>query len=740
MPSFLSTLDPFRKLSDSQPHSHSNSQFPTHGTGISGLVLRHPFVPTAAIALALVSMLATIIVGWFTLRSMRELTGQTLRSVLTANVTAMEMWLSEQKQEAFRAAEPESVQSAAAYLIAKSEDDFQWDTSDLMVEPAFGKLQEELTNEKFMGWCLMAPDHVVIASDLDDFVGKTLAIPDSVNQRVLQLQTAICPPMVSPAAIEPDGPLSIPGGPIMGAMAPIRTGNKAIGALVLLMNPMGRFTELLSVARSGKSDETYAFDAQARMLTQSRFDDQLRNAGLLPGDTRVPSMLHIEIRDPGVDLTTGTPPAVSIAEQPLTLMADQATRGGKGENLMGYNDYRGILVVGAWTWLPEYDMGITTEIDVAEAYRPVSFLRRSVLTLMTLLGISTMGLVLLAGGYRRLTNRVGIAQPIVQRLGRYERGELLGRGGMGSVYRGTHELLRRPVAIKVLGGDDLHGENLSSQAIARFEREVQLTASLRHPNTIEVYDYGRTDDGTFFYVMEYVDGITLQHLVDKYGAQSPARVIHLMLQIGGSLGEAHRQDLIHRDVKPANVLLFSEIGLPDWIKVLDFGLIKSIASAPTDVTLTQTDTITGTPMYMSPECVRDAAVANEQSDLYSLGAVGYALLTGKPIFEGSGSVDICMKQLSEVPVRPSERLGTPLPEDLQNVLMSCLRKDPTERPRNMEDLASALRSCDDAGQWNEVDTIEWWEQVFPGSSPIDSPPSDSHQHFAQQQNPQREPV
>jgi serine/threonine-protein kinase len=210
--------------------------------------------------------------------------------------------------------------------------------------------------------------------------------------------------------------------------------------------------------------------------------------------------------------------------------------------------------------------------------------------------------------------------------------------------------------------------------------------------------------------MEYVDGITLHELVDEFGAQPPARVIHLMLQVCGSLSEAHQLGMVHRDVKPSNILVTARAGLYDMIKVLDFGLVKEIAGENTE--LTQSDGITGTPMYMSPEAVRDASAADQRSDLYSLGAVGYTLLTGLPTFDGESAVEVCLKQLDEDPVRPSERIGRELPEDLQNVLMSCLRKDPQDRPLTVEDLSSALRQCQDAGKWSAGDALRWWEVEF----------------------------
>jgi len=248
---------------------------------------------------------------------------------------------------------------------------------------------------------------------------------------------------------------------------------------------------------------------------------------------------------------------------------------------------------------------------------------------------------------------------------------------------------------------------LTSTTASRFAREVRLTAQLRHPNTIAIFDYGRSNDGTFFYVMEYIDGITLQQLIDQEGRQNAGRVISILIQMCGSLSEAHDRGIVHRDIKPANIILAEVSGVGDMIKVLDFGLVKEIVHD--SVELTQVDSITGTPMYMSPEAVRDASTADERSDVYAVGAVGYALLTGVPLFERGGAVDICLKQLNETPLRPADRVGVPFAEDLQNVLMSCLQKDANQRPLSMDQLADTLRACEDHGRWAHVDSIHWWK-------------------------------
>ncbi len=289
-----------------------------------------------------------------------------------------------------------------------------------------------------------------------------------------------------------------------------------------------------------------------------------------------------------------------------------------------------------------------------------------------------------------------------RRLGQYTLTEKIGSGGMGEVYRATHSMLRRPTAVKLLR-PDLAGEG----SIARFEREVQLTSRLSHPNTIAIFDYGRTPDGIFYYAMEYLGGFNLDELVRSHGAQPPARVIHILRQVCASLSEAHGLGLIHRDIKPANVLLCERGGVPDVVKVVDFGLVKDTKGMD-GLNLSGSGTLTGTPLYFSPETIRAPERTDARSDLYSLGVVGYYLLTGQRLFEGGNLMEICSHHLQSKPVPPSMRLGRPLPEDLERLILKCLEKEPAARPQDAAALRQALGDCQDAGGWTEESACRWW--------------------------------
>jgi hypothetical protein len=299
----------------------------------------------------------------------------------------------------------------------------------------------------------------------------------------------------------------------------------------------------------------------------------------------------------------------------------------------------------------------------------------------------------------------GLRQQVrdARRLGQYTLTEKLGEGGMGVVYAARHAMLRRPTAVKLLPP-----ERFGPHSVARFEREVQLTASLSHPNTIRVFDYGRTPDGTFYYAMEYLEGANLAEVVAEGGAMPPGRVIHVLVQAAGALAEAHGIGLIHRDIKPANIFLTEQGGVPDVAKVLDFGLVKEVKQSATEKNdVTQTDALTGTPMYMAPESILFPDEVDARTDLYSLGAVGYFLVTGEDVFTGHNVIEVCGHHIHSVPVRPSERLGTPIAPDLEQLILSCLEKDPANRPASARALLSALRACADAESWSEEDARRW---------------------------------
>ena len=288
-----------------------------------------------------------------------------------------------------------------------------------------------------------------------------------------------------------------------------------------------------------------------------------------------------------------------------------------------------------------------------------------------------------------------------RRFGQYTLIEKVGEGGMGAVYRANHAMLKRPTAIKLLRADQA-----GTDRVRRFEREVQLTSQLTHQNTISIFDYGRTPDGIFYYAMEYLDGLNLEELVRMDGPQPAARVAHILRQVASSLAEAHEIGLVHRDVKPSNVILVpARAGAHDVAKVVDFGLVKEL---DTDAGLTREGRLAGTPHYLAPEALTSPGQISAQSDLYALGCVGYFLLTGQRVFEGRSIIDVCSQHLSTPPIPPAERLGAPVTAGLSNVVMTCLEKAPERRPASAVELVAMLDDAGDAAAWTADDARAWW--------------------------------
>jgi serine/threonine protein kinase len=289
-----------------------------------------------------------------------------------------------------------------------------------------------------------------------------------------------------------------------------------------------------------------------------------------------------------------------------------------------------------------------------------------------------------------------------RRMGQYRLLRLIGAGGMGEVYLAEHQLMKRPCAIKLIRANKAR----DPRALARFEREVQAIAKLSHWNTVEIFDYGRTDDGTFYYVMEFLPGLSLSQLVEEYGPLPAARVIYLLQQVCDALGEAHAASLIHRDIKPGNIFAAIRGGYYDVAKLLDFGLAKSVSDVD-DVHLTQAGSITGSPLYMSPEQATGDLDSDARGDIYSLGAVAYYLLTGLPPFGGDQPLKVIIAHAT-LDVLPPSHLRPEVPADLEAIILRCLAKRPNERFQDAASLSAALGHCAAAGQWGRDDAAQWW--------------------------------
>jgi serine/threonine-protein kinase len=296
----------------------------------------------------------------------------------------------------------------------------------------------------------------------------------------------------------------------------------------------------------------------------------------------------------------------------------------------------------------------------------------------------------------------------VRRLGPYALQKRIGEGGMADVYLARHALLKRPTAVKLL-----KRAVASDEMVARFEREVQLASSLSHPNTIEIFDYGRTRDGLFYYAMEYLDGLTAGEILLKEKFLPVARVIHLLRQVCAALAEAHGKGLVHRDIKPENIMVCRYGGQHDFVKILDFGLVKQLAT-PHSRDLTRGLRILGTPLYMAPERLRNPGDVDARADIYAVGVVAFLMLTGRRLFESADDLELTSKVLNEEPPRPSAVAPQPVPVELDLLVVSCLEKKREDRPQRVADLVEAFDALALEHRWTQREAEAWWAARAPG--------------------------
>jgi serine/threonine-protein kinase len=368
----------------------------------------------------------------------------------------------------------------------------------------------------------------------------------------------------------------------------------------------------------------------------------------------------------------------------------------------------GLLSVGTLLFWPALSVAVQ---GMPEAFVP----KKGEITLVVTAWLFVRGLLMVGIAYFAARSVYGLRRELAEakRVGSYELREKLGQGGMGEVWRADHDMLARPAAIKLIRAGS-SGQPPGDEAIQRFEREVQAAAGLQSPHTIQIYDYGVTSDGTFYYVMELLDGMDLEETVRRYGPMPWPRTVHVLTQVCRSLAEAHEGGLIHRDIKPANVFL-CRLGLDvDHVKVLDFGLVKAATRAPTRADLTERGVFVGTPAFAAPEAATgDATRVDPRADLYSLGCVAYWLLTGKPPFEAPTPLEVLVLHAREPARAPSAGTVRGIPEALDRIVLECLEKDPGARPPSAEALARALATLGAEAGWSRDEARAWWRQHRP---------------------------
>ncbi|TWU44192.1 Serine/threonine-protein kinase PknB [Novipirellula aureliae] len=686
----------------------------------TGMFLRKQLWIWPIVAVVMLSMIGYFVRGAIE-STIKANVSSGLQTLLNLETGMLEKWFEVQESAAEALANDASVRKTVyALLDSESVEASNQSESELDLHKILAReLAPSMSAHDFVGYMLVDKSMSVVSSSHTALTGERQVTEYAeFLERALHGESFVSPPFPSVVMMKGvDGRPWI-GVPTMYACAPIRDASfQVVAVLALQIRPEREFTPILQLGQVGAAGETYAFNKEGIMISNSRFDEELILLGLLPDRTDSQSILQMSIRDPGVDMTQGHRPNLRRSEMPLTIMAADAIAGNAGMNVEGYRDYRGVSVIGAWRWLPKYEIGVAIEVETAQAFRPLMILQRTFLIIYGLLILSAIAIFVFTLVVARLQRQSREAVIEAQQLGQYTLDEKLGEGAMGVVYRGHHSMLRRPTAIKLL-----HTNKVNDASIARFEREVQITCQLNHANTIAIYDYGRTPEGVFYYAMEYLDGIDLQNLVGKYGPQSEARVIQILLQMCGSLFEAHSQGLVHRDIKPANIMLNRRGCEPDVVKVLDFGLVKAVDQTDGE-NKAQQGSMSGTPLYMSPESIQAPMTVDARSDIYAVGAVGYFLLTGRSVFEANGIVELCQKHIDESPVAPSKRANIQVSGQLEDAIMSCLEKSRAKRPQTARDLSVLISKCETTSRWTIEDADRWWGRHERGSQTSTPNPS-----------------
>jgi serine/threonine-protein kinase len=639
--------------------------------------------------------------------SLRDLRASSLQTLADSEAVAIDAWIEKNRAEAVQWSRDTRVRGAVIELSAMAHAGAS--PAALRDSPARAHFLEALApllaDNRRVAIKAVDRSGEIIASRVPEYIGLYVG-PDVAKELVPVFAGRA--QFLSPRPEEErllSSPVVTYPRPVVWFMAPIRNDqNEVVAAFGFGVYADARFSAILGTASLGASGEAYAFDRSGRMLSDSRFANDVPRNGAARDDAAGRPVL----RDPGNPEDADVASADSAASsRPLTALAHAAITGSmlsdpsahRGVLIDPYRNYRGTEVVGAWRWLPEHSIGIGVEVGAAEAYAPLRYLTFAFWSVFALAMIG-VGVAILSWLFAERAWREG------RHLGPYRLGERIGEGGTATVYRATHALLKRPTAVKIL-----KPHMTADEVVARFEREVRLASRLTHPAAIEIYDFGRSRDGTFYYAMEYLDGITLADLVERDGPLPPGRAAHVLRHVCEALREAHDQGLIHRDIKPQNIMLCQRGGDYDVVKVLDFGLVKDIYSAEAR-DITQYARVLGTPLYMAPERIGNPGVANALTDLYSIGALAFNLLTGRPVFTAPTALDLERAILESTPPRVSAIAEAEISKAMDELVATLLAKDPRDRPQSADAVIDVLTAILAAQPWQRDDARRWWQEFY----------------------------
>ncbi len=478
---------------------------------------------------------------------------------------------------------------------------------------------------------------------------------------------------------------------------------KTLGVLILQCDAFDASLRSLLASWNSESyaGESYLLNAAGERLSEPKNSKHLQELErLLTSESQaedsgfaqaVGTIQNVLVRDPGVAILEGKLPEQSSPNWPLTEAADALSRYQDGINADGYRNYVGTEVVGAWRWLATQRVGIVHEVPRAEAFAFRDTLDKALGSSLVFSLLAALVGVIVARPRRRPRQ--------LRTVGPYQIKELIGEGGMGKVYLAEHSLLCRPTAVKILSR-----EKAELSVLMRFEREVQLASQLTHPNTIAIYDFGRNDEGIFYYAMEYVDGGHIGQLIEFAGPLPEGRCIYLVRQLCFALREAHLAGVVHRDIKPQNVMVCDRGGEPDFIKLVDYGLVKAFVAGISDSS-TQTNIIIGTPRFMAPERLQSPWLADPRVDIYSIGALLYFMLTAElpPLVAPTGSKDPIQLGVETIDIQPHT-------VPFGDLLSMCMSYEPAARPSSVASLLHQLDLLAVRFPWTRDDSENWWKE------------------------------
>ena len=651
----------------------------------------------------LAALLPTALIGWFTYRQVNATMEQSVRDELRGIADSVShssrRFLVDKSRLVESWSRQPGIHNAITELAVLADDDPSleaWQGSE-HADRIQSQLQQlsGLNEIKFVVW---SDNYRALASSDNQLAEVGSALPPRYAEmlaRVMAGETVVFGPELVGNARPPTA--AAPEPPVMAIIVPI-TDHKNRVVAAFLVGGIGMFDEFsrmyFDVANAGNLD-AYAVNQDGIMVTESPRAATLASMKKL--DATVEEIAaRLRVADPGMELSAENIGKVRRDICPPTASVASATTGSSEVRIVPYRNYAGQEVVGAWRWNSDSKLGIIVERQADAAFATVRIVRSGFLLLGTLLFITaTMAAAILA--------RASTAERVaVHPLSRYEVIRELGSGGMGVVYLARHRQLGRDTAMKVMIGGRRH-----KQDQLRFDREARLAASLSSPHSVMIYDYGRSDDGESYCVMEFLRGLTLHEVVERSGHQPIGRVLFIVSQVCEALAEAHALSLLHRDIKPQNIMLSLDQSVGDWAVLFDYGLAKPLEPV-TDVYQTSEAHWSGTPMYMAPERFRHPNSMDKRSDIYSLGCVAYYLLSGRPPYVEGEAESLFALILGQQPISLSQQRSEPVPDEITQLVSKCMAKSEEERFESITEVAGAINAIRGRYPWTVEEARQWW--------------------------------